>query len=50
MKETDGSVPTIGTKRKSVSARRVMLASHVGMKSAQVGTEQEGQPQYVKSY
>lgn len=44
VKETDGSVPTIGSRRKSVSAPPAMLASHVGMKSVQVATDQRRPP------
>ena len=40
VKETGGSVHTIGGKRTLASARPAMLVSLVGMKSARVGTEQ----------
>ena len=40
VKETDGSVPNIGTRRRSGSARLALLVSHVGMKSVRVDTEQ----------
>lgn len=40
VKETDGSVPNIGTRRRSGSARLALLVSHVGMRSVRVDTEQ----------
>ncbi len=40
VRETDGSVPNIGTKKRSVSVRPALLASHVGMRSVREDTEQ----------
>ena len=40
VRETDGSVPNIGTRKRSVSAQPALLASHVGTRSVRVDTEQ----------